>query len=138
MYLHAGSTDICLLVPCLVCCCHYHHVLIVFFPPTLHYSHAIRHEQLFATFLAGMEAVFQPGRELWQMGYHVYGVGSLVRLLRSTSTDALIAKEMFMDYCEAKKSYSDDDNNSQYLPFVKFCDECLKLWDCTCEEVSEK
>jgi hypothetical protein len=98
-------------------------------------SHVLRHDQLFVTFTSDMQKVFRPSRELWQIGNNVYGVGSLIQLMTSTSTHALIAKELFVDYCEAKKSYSDDENNSLYFPFVKFCDDCLKLWNCTCEEV---
>ena len=113
-----------------------HHAIILLY--FLHFSHVLRHDQVLNTFAADMKKVFQPSRELWQIGHNVYGIGTLITLMTSTSTEALIAKELFIEYCSAKSTYQDDENNAQYFSFVKFCDECLKLWNCTCDEVRQK
>lgn len=112
------------------------------FPSPFH-SQVLRHDQVLSSFTTDLEqvcALLSPAtardRELWQMGEQVYGIGSLMKLMTSTSTEALIAKENFIDYCAAKKSFQDDEKNAQYFPFVKFCDDCLKLWNCTSDEVS--
>lgn len=99
------------------------------------YSHVLRRDQILVSFKADMEKVYTHDRELWRIGNQVYGIGSLIKLMSSTSPQAIVAKEYFIDFCEAKMCYKDDENNGSYFSFVKFCDECLKLWNCTVEEV---
>ena len=96
----------------------------------------LRQDHLLTAFASDMDKVFKPKREIWAIGYDIYGAGSLIKLLSWKKPCALIAKEAFIDYCSTKKTFNDDDNNMKYFPFVKFCDDYLKMWNCTHQEVS--